>query len=133
MNNRGPRSLAEKLTVIGLAAAGVGSLWTLALDYFVLGVFIPPALVVGLVLLAAAGAVASGVRWIPAVGAIVAAGILFGTFQEGVGLQRLTAPESVGLFLANLLTIAGGVLAVVAGVTATVGQTGARRSPEARP
>lgn len=116
---RSPSTL-EKLTATGLAAFGIGSLWTLVLDVVVLNTFIMPALVVGLVLLAAAVAVLSGLRWMALVGALLAIAMLGGTFAAGLGLERLQNPETTQFLLATLLMLAGGVLAAVCGIGATV-------------
>lgn len=106
-------------TLVGLAGFAIGSLATLALDYFVLGVFIPAALLVAVALLAVAGVVATGLRWAPALGAMVAAVLLVGTFQEGVGLQRLLAPENPWLFASTVLMTLSGLVTVTAGLSAT--------------
>lgn len=84
-----------------------------------LGVFIPAALLVAVTLLAVAGVVATGLRWAPALGATVAAVLLVGTFTEGVGMQRLLAPDNPWLFAATVLMTLGGLVAVTGGLTAT--------------
>lgn len=113
------RSRAATVTLVGLLGFAIGSLATLVLDYVLLGVVILPALVVAVVLLGAAGLVANGRRWAPAVGAVVAGALLVGTFTEGVGYQRLTAPENVWLFAPTVLMVLGAVAAVLAGAAAS--------------
>lgn len=114
------RSLSRPATVTltGLVAFAVGSLSTLVLDYVALGLFVPAALVVAVVLLGAAAAVATGARWAPPVGAAVAAVVLVGTFTFGVGLRRLVAPENIALFASTVLMVVGGAVAVTAGLVA---------------
>lgn len=129
MASRRPLPRPATATLIGLLAVASGSLATLVLDYVVLGLFVPAALVIGVVLLAAAAAVGAGLRWAPTVGAIVAAAVLVGTFAFGVGLRRLVAPENGWLFASTVLMVAGGALATVAGVVATARQLERRRAP----
>lgn len=118
------RSLSRPatVTVTGLVTFAVGSLSTLVVDYVALGLFVPAALVVGVVLLGAATVVATGARWAPPVGAAVAAVVLVGTFTFGVGLRRLVAPENVALFASTVLMVVGGAIAVTAGLVASYRQ-----------
>jgi hypothetical protein len=115
-------STAERLTLWGLIASGAMSLLTFLLDLVVLNVFILPALIVSIVLMATAGAVATGRRWMPALGALVSAGVLYGNFAQGVAAARLTSPENVWFWIATAIGLVGALIAVVAGVLATAHQ-----------
>lgn len=110
------------VTFTGLVTFALGSLLTLVLDYLAFGLFVPAALVIGVLLLGAAAVVATGARWAPPVGAAVAAVVLMGTFTFGVGLRRLAAPENVALFASTVLMVGGGAVAVTAGFVASYRQ-----------
>jgi hypothetical protein len=121
-----------KLTVVGLIATAIGFLGAgvnpgpgprVVHGALTVGpVYLPP-LLVGLVTLIIAGLVAViRIRWMPAVGAAFAAILLIGAFSLGsasVG-YRLTHPGAGIGFVEDSLQLVGEVIAIVAGIAATV-------------
>ena len=87
-----------------------------------LGLFYLPPLLVGLVTLAMAGLVATHIRWMPTVGAVYAFILLIGaaTFGSASVSFRLTHPGFVIGFAEDSLQLVGEVIAIVAGIAATV-------------
>jgi len=83
--------------------------------------YLPP-LLVGLVTLAIAGLVATRIGWMPALGAAFAASLLIGaaTFGSASVSFRLTHPGLVIGFTEDSLQLIGEVIAIVAGIAATV-------------
>jgi hypothetical protein len=79
-------------------------------------------LLVGLVTLVIAGLVTTRIGWMPAVGAAFAAILLIGsaTFGSASVLFRLTHPGLVIGFTEDSLQVIGEVIAIVAGIAATV-------------
>jgi len=119
------------LTIVGLVATGIGFLGAgvnpgpgprAVQGAFTVGPFYLPPLLVGLVTLTIAGLVATRISWMPAVGAAFATILLLGaaTFGSASVLFRLTHPELVIGFTEDTLQLIGEVLAVVAGIAATV-------------
>ncbi|MGH8933434.1 MAG: hypothetical protein ACRDZO_23055 [Egibacteraceae bacterium] len=108
------------LEVVCLVGMSLSFLWILALDYRLYDQLIMPVLFLAAVSLVAAGVVATRARWVPALGAAVAAVILFGAAREPFVLLRLTDPETVWTFLATILMLAFNLTALAAGIRATV-------------
>ena len=83
--------------------------------------YLPP-LLVGLVTLAIAGLVATRIGWMPALGAAFAAILLIGaaTFGSASVSFRLTHPGLAIGFIEDSLQLIGEVIAIVAGIAATV-------------
>ena len=83
--------------------------------------YLPP-LLVGLVALAMAALVATRIPWMPTVGAAFAAILLIGaaTFGSAAVSFRLTHPGLVIGFAEDSIQLVGEVIAVVAGIAATV-------------
>lgn len=129
MNHRPPLSRLATVTMVSLALMGLAYLTTVVMDYVWYRMWIPSALVVGLVMLGGAALVRTRRRWAPLVGAALAALALFGAFTVGVAREMLTSPANTGFFLVSLLMTVSGVTAVLAGVAATV--QGVRGRPAA--
>src|SRR5919108_2889610 len=120
-----------KLTMVGLIGTGIGFLGAgvdpgpgprVVKGSLTVGHLYLPPLLVGLVTLAIAGLVATRIRWMPAVGAAFAAILLIGdaTFGSASVSFRLTHPGLVIGFTEDSLQLIGEVIAVVAGIAATV-------------
>jgi hypothetical protein len=86
------------------------------------GPFYLPPLLVALVALVIAALVHSGVRWMPAAGAMLAIVFLVGSATIGAPAvsYRLTHPGGVVGFVEDWLQVIGETLAAVAGTAATV-------------
>ena len=120
-----------RLTMVGLVATGIGFLGAgvnpgpgprAVQGALTVGPLYLPPLLVGLVALAMAGLVATRIPWMPAVGAAFAAILLIGaaTFGSAAVSFRLTHPELIIGFAEDSLQLVGEVIAVVAGIAATV-------------
>ena len=83
--------------------------------------YLPP-LLVGLVTLAIADLVATRTGWMPALGTVFAAILLIGaaTFGSASVSFRLTHPGLAIGFIEDSLQLIGEVIAIVAGIAATV-------------
>jgi hypothetical protein len=131
MKTSAPLSGLARLTMVGLVATGIGFLGAgvnpgpgprAVQGALTVGPLYLPPLLVGLVTLAIAGLVATRNRWMPAVGAAFAAILLIGaaTFGSASVSFRLTHPGLVIGFAEDSLQLVGEVIAIVAGITATV-------------
>ncbi len=113
------RSLASlgTLTIIGLLGCALASVLLL----LQIGQLILPILIVDIVLVVVAGLVATGIRWMPLLGAIDALGTMIGALvSQQYFSYHLTHPAQVGFFAAALLVYAFGIVTVGAGIAATV-------------
>lgn len=118
------------LTIIGMVGCALSALSLLLL----IGELILPILIVALIMLAIAGLVATGIRWLPLLGALDALGTMIGGLVSNPYLPyHLTHPDQLGFFLAALLMYAFGFIAVGAGVGATIqnyrNNSGERKAP----
>jgi hypothetical protein len=131
MKTSAPLPGLTRLTIVGLVATGIGFLGAgvnpgpgprAVQGALTVGPLYLPPLLVGLVTLAIAGLVATRNRWMPAVGAAFAAILLIGaaTFGSASVYFRLTHPGLVIGFAEDSLQLVGEVIAVVAGIAATV-------------
>jgi hypothetical protein len=131
MKTSTPLSGLARLTMGGLVATGIGFLGAgvnpgpgprAVQGALTVGPLYLPPLLVGLVTLAIAGLVATRIPWMPAVGAAFAAILLIGaaTFGSASVSFRLTHPGLVIGFAEDSLQLVGEVIAVVAGIAATV-------------
>lgn len=129
------RPVAGRVTSASLIGLGTAFGWTFWLDHQLYSVPVWPVLVLGVVAFAAAGLVASGVRWAHPVGAAVGAGVLGTAFLEPFVIMRLIAPETLWTFTATVLIVAFAALAALSGLAATVLGRAAisRPAPPARP
>src|SRR6266566_5937483 len=131
MKTNAPLSVLARLTIVGLIATGIGFLGAgvnpgpgpraVQAALTVGPLYLPP-LLVGLVTLAIAGLVATRIGWMPALGAAFAASLLIGaaTFGSASVSFRLTHPGLVICFTEDSLQLIGEVIAIVAGIAATV-------------
>ena len=131
MKTNAPLSGLARLTIVGLVAPGIGFLGAgvnpgpgprAVQGALTVGPLYLPPLLVGLVTLAIAGLVATRIRWMPALGAAFAAILLIGaaTFGSASVSFRLTHPGLVIGFTEDSLQLIGEVIAIVAGIAATV-------------
>lgn len=87
---RRPLTALEKLSVIGLLGSGI--------LLCPLGIFSLPALLAGILLLLSAGFVWTGIRWAPAVGALVSgSNLVFLLVGNGYPVYHLTHPKDAQL------------------------------------
>ena len=131
MKTNAPLSGLARLTIVGLVATGIGFLGAgvnpgpgprAVQGALTLGPLYLPPLLVGLVTLAIAGLVATRIGWMPALGAAFAAILLIGaaTFGSASVSFRLTHPGLVIGFTEDSLQSIGEVIAIVAGIAATM-------------
>ena len=117
-----------KLTLIAMIGTILMNVLAFMSILLIEGIVIPPLPVIVVVTGLAAGAVAAGFRPAPLLGAIV---ILIGSvpmLADPVTIYRLTHPEQPFWFILIVLTLAFSLIAIVAGVGATVqNYRGARR------
>jgi hypothetical protein len=118
--SRQPLAALGKLTAAALFGAGL-AFATLLLTILLAGAFVLPLLIVAVSLLLVAGIIATGLRWAPLLGALLGLGTLIGgVFTQQYFVYHLTHPAEVGPFLLSLLICAFAVVAVGAGIGATV-------------
>lgn len=126
-----PRRVLSTLTMVGLIATGIGFVGAsvnpgpgplTVHGSMSVGIFYLPPLLVGLVTLVIAGLVATHIRWMPTVGAVLAVILLIGSATLGSDAvsYRLTHPGGSIGFAEDWLQIPGEALAAVAGFAATV-------------
>jgi hypothetical protein len=131
MKTNAPLSGLARLTIVGLVATGIGFLGAgvnpgpgprAVQGALTVGTLYLPPLLVGLITLAITGLVATRISRMPAVGAEFAAILLLGaaTFGSASASFRLTHPGLVIGFTEDSLQLIGEVIAIVAGIAATV-------------
>jgi hypothetical protein len=118
--SRQPLATLGKLTAAALIGSALAYA-TLLLTILLSGAFVLPLLIVAVVLLFVAGIIATGLRWAPLLGALVGLGTMIGgVFTQQYFVYHLTHPAEVGPFLISLLICVFAVVAICAGVGATV-------------
>jgi plastocyanin len=118
--SRQPLAALGKLTAAALFGAGL-AFALLLLTILLAGAFVLPLLIVAVSLLLVAGIIATGLRWAPLLGALLGLGTLIGgVFTQQYFVYHLTHPGEVGPFLLSLLICVFAVVAICAGVGATV-------------
>jgi hypothetical protein len=114
---RQPLGTPGKLTIVGLLGCAAGSVGLSILA----GEPIMPLLIIAACLMIGAGIVAIGLRWTPLLGSILNGGILVvSTIFTSYMIYHLTHPVELSFFIASVLIWAFGLLAVGAGIVATV-------------
>jgi plastocyanin len=83
-------------------------------------VFILPLLILALVTLVAAGISFLRFRFTPAIGALIVLGATIGTFTVPINQYHITHPSEATTFITDLILLAFAVVAVVAGIAATL-------------
>jgi plastocyanin len=119
--SRRPLAALGKLTVVALIGSALGFATLLLTILLATGAFIMPLFIVAVALFIVAGIVATGVRWTPLLGAIMGLGTLIGgVFTQQYFVYHLTHPAEGGPFIVSLLICVFAVIAICAGIGATV-------------
>ncbi len=115
----GRQSLATLgiMTILALIAQALA----LASLMLIAGLIIPPLLILGVISVVIAALVATGLRWMPLVGALYCVGTMIGGLVSQQYLSyHLTHPGEVGFFIAALLIYVFSILTVCTGIGATI-------------
>ena len=126
--SRVPLSFMGWLTAGSLVGIGIG-FWLLML---MIGVTVVAITIIAVSSLVMAGLVVTGVRWTPALGAVFGAGVWIGGLSsQQYSLYHLTHPQEGGPFIVSVLIYVLGLVAIVAGIAATMQnyRGGARLAP----
>lgn len=119
--SRQPLATLGKLTAAALLGAALAFAILLLTIFLATGTFVPPLLIVAVVLLVVAGTVVTGVRWTPLLGALMGLGTMIGgIFTQQYFVYHLTHPAEVGPFLLSLLICAFTIVAACTGIGAAV-------------
>jgi hypothetical protein len=110
---RRPYTTLTKLTLVVLVINALAY----AAEFNLIGQLDREVAIVVSLLLVAGGLVATGWRWAPAFGALLAGGILLGNPYL---LHNLSLPVTNGFFLAAVTQVISGLFVVVAGIGATI-------------
>jgi plastocyanin len=114
---RQPLRTPGKLTIVGLLGCAAGSVGLSILA----GEPIMPLLIIAVCLMIGAGIVGIGLHWTPLLGSILNGSILVAsTIFTSYMIYHLTHPVEFSFFIASVLIWAFGLLAVGAGIVATV-------------
>ncbi len=118
----GRTPLAPLGTLTLAALLGNALLYLVQLSYLFLtaGVVVPPILIIAVLTLLVAGAVATGWRWTPLLGAFVVLGTSTLTLSVPEVIYALTHPGNVVTFSTSVTLLACALVALVAGVGATI-------------
>ena len=115
MNQQDSLSFSSKVTVAALVGAALGFVIQIAFGVEV--PTIPPGLVI---LLVASGLVAFGPwRWVPVAGVVVGLFLLVGFFASGA-IVALLDPGRFGVFIGVCIQFLSVIVAIIAGIAATV-------------
>ncbi|HLZ60539.1 MAG TPA: plastocyanin/azurin family copper-binding protein [Ktedonosporobacter sp.] len=126
--SRMPLATLGQLTTIAL----FGSALAFAILQILIGVLVLPLLIITIIDLIVTAIVASGIRWAPLPGALFGLGtIVGGLFSQQYMIYHLTHPEQVGAFTVSVLIYVFDVIALGAGIGATLQNYGYidRRAP----
>src|SRR5215467_7110532 len=126
--SRVPLSFMGWLTVGSLLGIGIG-FWLLML---MIGVTVMAIAIIAVAAVVMAGLVVTGVRWTPALGALFGAGVWIGGLSsQQYSLYHLTHPQEGGPFIVSVLIYVLGLVAIVAGIVATMQnyRSGTRSAP----
>jgi plastocyanin len=116
------------LTAGSLVGIGIG-FWLLML---MIGVTVAAIAIIAVASFVMAGLVITGVRWMPALGAVFGAGVWIGGLSsQQYSLYHLTHPQEGGPFIVSVLIYVLALVAIVAGIVATMQnyRSGARHAP----
>ncbi len=114
------RSTLSKVTAIALLGASLAYFAWLLLVLITTHNFVPPILVIGMVTLLGATLSFLRFRWAPALGAVVALGVV--SFQMSVPIAQyfFTHPSVATGFIPLIIILSFGLVSIVAGIVATV-------------
>ncbi len=114
------------VTILGLLGFALGFIALMVLPQLL----ILPLLILTIITLVVAGLVATGVRWMPALGALYCVGTMISGFLTNPYLPyHLTHPSEGGAFIAALFSYVCGLIVICAGIGATMQNY---RGPERR-
>jgi hypothetical protein len=119
--SRRPLTLLTKVTLGALLVNALGY----ASELFRLGPFDPEVSTVVACLLVASALVATGWRWTPLLGGLLAGAIIVG---NPFLMVNLSDPSAVLFFAATVAEVASGLIALLAGIAATVQNYRARQT-----
>jgi plastocyanin len=115
------RSTLSKVTAIALLGTSLAYFVHLLLALLTAHVFIPPVLVVGMVTLLGAALSFLRFRWAPALGAVIALGVIFLQMTVPIAQYTITHPGDDAVTFIVLITILFfGPVAGIAGIAATL-------------
>ena len=115
--SRVPLSFMGWLTAGSLVGIGIG----FCLLMLMIGVTVMAIAIIAVASLVMAGLVVTGVRWTPALGAVFGAGVWIGGLSsQQYSLYHLTHPQEGGPFIVSVLIYVLGIVAIVAGIVATI-------------
>lgn len=110
-----------KLTVVALLGTAFAFATLLTTILLATGTVVMPLLIVAIVLLVVAGIVISGMRWATLLGALMGLGtIIGGVFTQQYFVYHLTHPAEVLPFFLSMLIVAFAIVAICAGIGATI-------------
>ncbi len=114
------RSTLSKVTAIALLGTSLAYFAWLLLVLLIAHAFVPPILVLGMVTLLGAALSFLRFRWAPALGALVALGVV--SFQMSVPIAQyfFTHPSDTVSFIPLLTVLFFGLIGIVAGIAATL-------------
>jgi hypothetical protein len=125
-SNADPAPTRRAVTVLVVILA-VASFVTVVLDYILIDVWIPDAILLGVVLLALAAWTATRSIWAPAILGGVAALLTIGNLMSPFVNYRLFAPSEVAFFVTTWTGAVAGMLAAPVGVAETLRRRRGRR------
>jgi plastocyanin len=118
---RRPLATLGHLTIAALIGSALSFAILLLTIFLATSAFILPLFIVAVSLIVVAGVVASSVRWTPLLGALSGLGTMIGgVFTQQYFVYHLTHPAEVGPFLLCLLVCVFSLIAIYAGIGATV-------------
>jgi plastocyanin len=121
MWSRQPLATLGKLTAGALIGAALAFAVLLLTILLATGAMVLPLLIVAIALLIVASIVVTGVRWTPLLGTLAGLGTMVGgVFTQQYFVYHLTHPAEGGPFFLSLLICAFAIVAVCAGIGATV-------------
>ncbi len=116
-----PLATLGKLTAAALLGAALAFATLALMILLATGTIVQPLVFVGVALLIVAGIVATGIRWTPLLGALAGLGTMVGgVFTQQYFVYHLMHPAEGGPFLLCLLICAFALVAIWAGIGATV-------------
>jgi hypothetical protein len=124
-------STLEKVTAIALLLNALSYFVYVLIVYISAGALVVPLVIITAVMLVAALIAAIGLRWTPAVGALLALGTVAGSFAQPYFPYDIEHPGIIGSFIPVVILTACAIVAIVAGVAATVQnyRSSERRTP----
>jgi len=114
------RSALNRVTTIALFGITLAYFVNFLLAYVFGGTFVAPLLIIGGIVLLGACISLLRVRWIGAVGALLALGAMSTQMSVGINQYFITHPADAPSFITLLAILSFGFVAAVAGITSTI-------------